>query len=322
MKVLAPLSQLINYTPQEALPGTAVQETNTQDPENPSSNTDASVVSSTSYAENHFLHVENNQNIGIGMPRGKTILVKVRANQLSKSHSLSSLEKKFRSGIDGLLEENLEFWLRFSTSAHQIQKFQSSIQDLKFELREIRDNNMSQENIKSIQSEIKPIVRHLREIRTELLLWLEHNEVLHEELQDTHQSLCTLQDEIARAANPNCASNIAEHLSGYQAAKFQGEVLNMKQENKKVCNALQAGLSFVKGLKGEVENMLEELSQEIGVNNRDQMKHSTSRNRVPLRTYLFGIKLKKQRQSMLACVNPTMHNRQNSDLAADEDTPT
>ncbi|TKY74435.1 NETWORKED 2A [Spatholobus suberectus] len=307
-----------NYTPQEALLGTAAQGTDTQDPENPSSNTGVNAVS-TSYAEQHQQHVENKGKFGIGMSPGKAILVKVRTNQLVKSHSLSTLEKKFRSDIDDLLEENLEFWLRFSTSVHQIQKFQNSIQDLKFELTKIRDNNMPQENLNSIQSEIKPIFGHLREIRTELSLWLEYNEVLQEELQGRHPSLCTFQDEIARAANPNCASNMAE-LSGYQAAKFQGEVLNMKQENNKVSSELQAGLTFVKGLKGQVEKMLEELSQEIGVNNHDHMKHSTSRVRIPLKSFLFGIKLKKQRQSVFACVNPTMQ-RQYSDLAAVDDAP-
>ncbi|KAH1110633.1 hypothetical protein AAZX31_04G092500 [Glycine max] len=297
------------YTPQEALLGTAAQGTDPQDPENPSSNTDAIAVS-TSYAGKHQQYVENKGRIGI--------LVKVRPNQLDKSHSLSTLEKKFRSNIDDLLEENLEFWLRFSTSVHQVQKFQSSIEDLKFELKRIRDN-MFQENSSSIQSEIKPIFRHLREIRTDLSLWLEHSEVLHEELQGRHPSLCTLQDEIARTANPNPASNNMAKLSGYQAAKFQGEVLNMKQESNKVSSELQGCVSFVKELKGQVEKMLEELSQEIGVNNHDHMKHSTSSSRIPLKSFLFGIKLKKQKQSFLSCVTPTK--RQHRNLAAAEDAP-
>ncbi|RDX86670.1 Protein NETWORKED 2A, partial [Mucuna pruriens] len=286
----SPCTPLIdyNYTPQEALVGTEAQETDSQDPENPSSNTDVS-ADSTSYAEQHQ-QVGNKGKIGI--------LVKVRTNEPHKSHSLSTLEKKFRSDIDHLLEENLEFWLRFSTSVHQVRKFQNSIEDLKLELRKIRANNinMPQENLCSMQSEIKPIFRHLREISSELSLWLEHNEVLQEELQGRHPSLCTLQDEIAGAANP---SNMAE-LSGYQAAKFQGEVLNMKQENSKVSSELHAGVSFVKGLKSEVENMLEQLNQEIGVNNNGHMEHSTSRGRIPLKSFLFGIKLKKQRQSIFA----------------------
>ncbi|XP_061352488.1 protein NETWORKED 2A-like [Gastrolobium bilobum] len=285
------------YTPQEALLQNAAQgDNNMQDHEIQSSNIDASVVS-TSFGEQHH-NVENTGNIGISP--ANVILVKMKANQVDKQQSLSPLEKRFRSDIDDLLEENLEFWLRFSTSIHQIQKFQNSIHDLKSELRKIKDNNMSEGNSNAIQSEIKPIYTHLREIRTELSLWLEHNAILQEELQGRHPSLCSLQDEIAGAANPDSASK-REELGGYQAAKFQGEVLNMKQENNKVCSELQAGLSFVKGLKNEVEKMLEELSQTLGINNHghvhDHMKHSTSRARIPLRSFLFGIKLKRQRQS-------------------------
>jgi len=299
-----------NYTPQEALLGIAPHETDTQDPEHPSSNTDAGAGGvSTSDADQHPQNADKKTKIGI--------LVKVTSNRHNRSHSLSILEKKFRSAIDRLLEENLEFWLRFSTSVHQIQKFQSSIQDLKCELTNIRDCNMSQENSNIIQSEIKPIVKHLREIRTELLLWLEHNEMLLEELQSRHPSLCTLQDEIARAANPNCESNMAE-LSGYQAAKFQGEVLNMKQENNKFCSQLQAGILFVKGLKDEVEKMVQELNQEMEVNNQDQStKQSTNRARIPLKSFLFGVKLRKQRQPVTACESPK-EQRQYSDLATDD----
>ena len=273
-------------------------------------------------------HAENTGVIVIGMSPANPILEKVKPNQVDKRHSsLSTVEKKFRSDIDDLLEENLEFWLRFSTSVHQIQKFQNSIQDLKAELKKIKDNyNRSEGNSSNsiMQSEIKPIFRHLSEIRTELSLWLEHNAVLQDELQARHPTLISLQDEIARAANPDSASEKAE-LSEYQAAKFQGEVLNMKQENNKVSSELQAGLSFVKGLKVEVEKMLEELSQELGVNNNhghghDHMKHHSSRTRIPLRSFLFGVKLKKQRHSNYSRVNPAMQKR-NDDLAPANNAP-
>ncbi|KAE9603829.1 putative protein Networked (NET), actin-binding (NAB) [Lupinus albus] len=288
------------YTPQEL------------DPEISSSNIEANAVQ-TSSADKQHRHVEITESI---MSLGKVRLEKLRENLIDKRHSLSTLEKKFRAEIDGLLEENLEFWLRFSTSVHQIQKLQNYVQDLKGELRKIKENNKPEGNSNSSQSELKPIFRQLREIRTELALWLEHSAILQDELQGRHPSLCSLQDEIARAANPDSASEKAV-LSGYQAAKFQGEVLYMKQENNKISSELQAGISFVNGLKNEVNKLLEELSQEIGVNNHGSghdhvMKNSTSRLRIPLRSFLFGIKLKKQRQSMFSCTNPQLH-RQNSD---------
>jgi predicted nucleic acid-binding Zn-ribbon protein len=274
----------------------------------------SSDIGSTSFGDQHH-HVENTGNIDI-----RTRLILVREKQSYKNRSLSPLEKKIRSEIDDLLEENLEFWLRFSTSVHQIQKFQESLQDLKAELRKIKHNNFVSESkmsSKAIQSEIKPIFRHLREIRTELSLWLEHNEVLQDELQARHPSLCSLQDEIASAANPDSSSKKGE-LSDHQAAKFQGEVLNMKQESNKVSSELEEGLNYVKGLKFEVEKILEELNQTMGDNN--DMKHSTSRTKLPLKSFLFGIRLKKQRQSMFACVNPTLQ-KQYSDLASADDAP-
>nr|KYP47244.1 Laminin subunit alpha-2 [Cajanus cajan] len=228
-------------------------------------------------------------------------LEKLMAHQ-DKCHDLSDLEKKFRSDIDDLLEENLEFWLRFSTSVHQIQKFQNSIQDLKAELKLIREKNK----------------------KTELSLWVEHNAVLQDELQGRYSSLSNIQDEIARAANMESGAEEAELMSKYQAAKFQGEILNMKQENSKVASELQAGLSLVKGMKDDVEKTLDELDGVIGTDSNvnksnAHMKHSSSRARIPLRSFLFGVKLKKQKHhpSLFACVNPTF-NRQYSITEAPE----
>ncbi|XP_054789231.1 protein NETWORKED 2A-like [Prosopis cineraria] len=237
---------------------------------------------------------------------------KVGENQVDdKPHALSPFEQKLRSDIDDLLEENLDFWLRFSTSVHQIQKFQNSIQDLQAELSKIKNNSRAEGSSKqSIHSEVRPIFRHLREIRTELSLWLEHNAILQDEFQGRDSSLSNIQDEISRASNGGSDTGLSE----YQAAKFQGEITNMKQENNKVAIELQAGLGLVKGLKNEVEKTLSELDQAYGINNQPPLKHSASRMRIPLRSFLFGVKLKRQKQSkqsLFACVNPMY-----SDVAA------
>ena len=306
------------YTPHEALLRKAAQGANLHDSENSPLTSDANAVR-TPFAE---------QNVGstgdIDLSSVKMSLEKLMASQ-NRHQDLSTLEKKFRLDIDDLLEENLEFWLRFSTSVHQIQKFQNSIQDLKAELRKIKESNNKSEGHSShskqapIQSQLKPIFRHLREIRTELSLWLEHNAVLQDELQGRYSSLCNIQNEIARTGN---AGEKGE-LSGYQAAKFQGEVLNMKQENSKVASELQAGLSLVKGMKNDVEKTLDELDQAIGINNNHgRAKHSLGHARIPLKSFLFGVKLKKQKQkqSLFACVNPALH-KQYSDLAAANNAP-
>ncbi|XP_006576060.1 protein NETWORKED 2A [Glycine max] len=300
------------YTPQEALLRKAGQGANVLDSENSPSNLDANAAASP-LAE----QVETESTGKNAFSSVRMTLEKLMAHQ-DKCQDLSNLEQKFRSDIDNLLEENLEFWLRFSTSVHQIQKFQNSIQDLKAELKTIRDKNKKSEGYshskqQPIQSQLRPIFRHLREIRTELSLWVEHNAVLHDELQGRYASLSNIQDEIARAGNTESGADTAELISKYQVAKFQGEILNMKQENSKVASELQAGLTLVKGMKTDVEKTLDELDEAIGVNsgvpkNNGEMNHSTSRARIPLRSFLFGVKLKKQKHhpSLFACVNPAL----------------
>lgn len=297
------------YTPHEAHLRKQSQGQNIQqDTEISPSNIDSNAINTPFANQQHD-----------GLSSVKMTLEKLMADQ-DKRHDLSNLEKKFRSDIDDLLEENLEFWLRFSTSVHQIQKFQNSIHDLKGELRTIKENNKSEGHSHSkhhqpIQSQLRPIFRHLREIRTELSLWLEHNSVLQDELQGRYSSLCNIQDEIARAGNAESVAvvgsdNKAEIISGYQAAKFQGEILNMKQENSKVASELQAGLSLVKGMKNDVEKTLDELDQAIGISSvhSSSSKRNTNRARIPLRSFLFGVKLKRQKHqsSLFSCVNPTL----------------
>nr|KYP47261.1 hypothetical protein KK1_031133 [Cajanus cajan] len=163
------------YTPHEGLLQKAGQEA------------ESKISSSNLDAKSHFAEqVESERTGNNALSSMRMTLEKLMAHQ-DKCHDLSDLEKKFRSDIDDLLEENLEFWLRFSTSVHQIQKFQNSIQDLKAELKLIREKNKKSEGYsyskpQPIQSQLKPIFRHLREIRTELSLWVEHNAVLQDEL--------------------------------------------------------------------------------------------------------------------------------------------
>lgn len=92
--------------------------------------------------------------------------------------------------------------------------------------------------------------------------------------------------------------------SSLQAAKFQGEILSMKQENNKVANEMQAGLDHITALQLEVERTV--LAK---LNLCDQLPHSESRSPVPLRSYIFGIKPKKQKNSIFSCMHPAMNRR-------------
>ncbi|KAJ6405076.1 hypothetical protein OIU84_013116 [Salix udensis] len=190
----------------------------------------------------------------------------IKLKRADSPHVPSAVEEKIRSDIDGLLEENLEFWLRFSTTLHQIRKFQTSVHDLKVELSKVREKTRRDGNDKSqyIISETRPIFTHLREIQTELTLWLENNSVMKDEMHSRFASLCNIHDELLRVSNPSSKEEEAE-LSEYQAAKFQGEILNMKQESNKVADELQTGLDRVRGLKVEVERLLTRLDEELGI---------------------------------------------------------
>ncbi|CAA7022773.1 unnamed protein product [Microthlaspi erraticum] len=227
---------------------------------------------------------------------------------------IPTVEEKVRGDIDAVLEENIEFWLRFSTSVHQIKKYQTAVQDLKAELSKLRDSNGA------VASEAKPIYRHLREIRTELQLWLENSAILRDELEGRYATLCNIKDEVSRVTSQSSGTKVSDaEMSGYQAAKFHGELLNMKQENKRVFNELQAGLEGARALRTDVERVVCKLEEDLGILNattaatRTVSKSSASSSprkpRIPLRSFLFGVKLKKYKQpkqnsSIFACVSP------------------
>ncbi|XP_059462044.1 protein NETWORKED 2A-like [Corylus avellana] len=261
---------------------------------------------------------ESTELIGESPGNSKRSLAKqknIKVNQVDHHHAASSNEEKFRSEIDDLLEENLEFWLRFSTSVHEIQKFQTSVQDLHAELQKVKDKKQegSGKN-QSSKSDLKPIYRHLREIQTEVSLWLEHNAVLKEDLLSRLSSLCSIQENLSRMSKADYAEEKTA-LTAYQAGKFQGEILNMKQENSKVSNELQAGLNRVTALKVDVERTLEQLDEELGIT--ASKKYLRSQPRIPLRSFLFGVKVKKQKPSIpsfFPCANPALQ-KQYSDLA-------
>ncbi|XP_024004230.1 protein NETWORKED 2A [Eutrema salsugineum] len=258
------------------------------------------------------------------MKRTKSNEVRVKFADVDDSPrtNIPTVGDKVRADIDAVLEENLEFWLRFSTSVHQIQKYQTTVQDLKSELLKLRiESKQQQESPRSSSnntSEAKPIYRHLREIRTELQLWLENSAVLKDELQGRYASLANIQEEIARVTAQSGGTKISDsEISGYQAAKFHGEILNMKQENKRVSSELQSGLDRVRALKTDVERILSKLEDDLGISSASEARTTPSRSsssgrpRIPLRSFLFGVKLKKHRQqkqtasSLFSCVSPS-----------------
>ncbi|XP_031499230.1 kinase-interacting protein 1-like [Nymphaea colorata] len=246
----------------------------------------------------------------------------------------SVMEEKFRRDIDGLLEENLEFWLRFSTSFHQIQKFQTAIQESQVELLKLKKEKNKEEggnhsasstsspsNNQSTRSSVEAIQKQLTELQGELLMWIEQNALLKDELKHRFSSLCNIQEELSQVSKKN--PKIGVDLTKYQAAKFQGEVLNMQQENNKVADELQAGLDHVRGLQLELEKTMLKLKENFGLSESKHHHHhhyhvnyvrnTLGRRRIPLRSFIFGSKPKKA--SLFSCVSPALQ-KQYSDLRA------
>ncbi|CAD5184073.1 unnamed protein product [Musa acuminata subsp. malaccensis] len=215
---------------------------------------------------------------------------------------ITPIERKFRRDIDTLLDERLEFWLKFSTSFHHIQELKAKYEDLQTDIGKLKDNKTPEvTNIDTGDQSGKPdssqITTSLRELKSELQVWSEQGALLRGELQSRFSSLCDMQDEISSIVKVNSESREAL-FTPYQAASFQGEVTNMKQENNKVASELQVGLDQVRGLQAEIEEQLSKLYEnfEPFVSKRcpnDDLEHSLSRNTVPLRDFLFGVKPKK-----------------------------
>ncbi|XP_022879670.1 kinase-interacting protein 1 [Olea europaea var. sylvestris] len=228
---------------------------------------------------------------------------------IDQAPAISVVEEKLRMDIDAILDENLDFWLRFSTSFHLIQKFQAEVQDLRNEISQIKEKKRVAGSISTeIKSEVRPIYKHIKEIQTELTMWLEQSVSLNEELKRRLESLCSIQEQITIALKEGVEEDEIK-FSSHQAAKFQGEVVNMKQENNKVSEELQAGLDHVNALQQEIEKTLRKLNEEFeipGDQDRPELSNSESRTRIPLRSFIFGTKQKKQKHSIFSSM---LHNR-------------
>lgn len=244
---------------------------------------------------------------------------KTNDSQNEASESTSPFEVKFRSEIDALVDENLQLVIRYSMACHHMQNFDRKYQDALIGLENMEDKNTQGSNI---TTESETAEKNLRELRTELDIWFEQNALLHQEVQLKTMSLCNLQEEIAEALRASLEID-GTRFTPYEAAKFQGVVLNMQQSYIKIESELQAAQESLKELQTKVNDSLrnmyesfelssQRLSQrEIESSYQNEFKHFPSKSRVPLRNFLFGTKRKKK--SMFACINPTLQ-KQFSDL--------
>ncbi|XP_052191559.1 kinase-interacting protein 1-like [Diospyros lotus] len=229
---------------------------------------------------------------------------------IDQGQSMSPIEERLRMNIDAILDENLDFWLRFSTSFHQIQKLKTGFQDLQDEISKLREKEKSSQEESAttdLKSDLKPLYKHLREIQTETTLWIEQGALLKDEVYRRFSSLCNIQEEITESLKAGAAEEEIKFTS-HAAAKFQGEVLNMKQENQRVRDELDAGLDHITTLQRNIEDTLVKLDAEFGLSgnhsNSSQWRKSAGQGqgRVPLRSFIFGTK-PKRKTSIFSCMN-------------------
>ncbi|XP_017225437.1 kinase-interacting protein 1 [Daucus carota subsp. sativus] len=220
---------------------------------------------------------------------------------------LSPVEEMLRSQIDSILDENLDFWLRFSATFQKVQQFKNEIRDLQDEISSFKtrpDKKSTTDEVHAdIKSEVRAVFKHLNEIKAGLKLWLEQSESLKEELQRRFSSLCNIQQEITSALKEGVEEDEIT-FSSHQAAKFQGEILNMKQENNKVNEELQTGMDHVFSLQTECEITLRRLDNEFGLTEKAALR-SNNRPRVPLHSFIFGVKERRKKQSILSYMQPS-----------------
>ncbi|OAY68396.1 Protein NETWORKED 2A [Ananas comosus] len=229
----------------------------------------------------------------------------------------SPTEEKLRREIDAILEDNLEFWLRFCACFHRIQGLKKRHQELRGDIERLKYDKAQMSNngeLTDPATDSTLLEKRLRALKTDLRVWIEQNELLKGELKFRYLSLKNIQEEIKEALNASIEKGV--QFSSYQAARFQGEVLNMKQENDKISSKLQDGLDHMSEIQAEIEKSLSKLDENFSLsmsrnNNYGQFKHYPTKTRVPLRTFLFGNKPKKR--SLFCCVNPTLQ-KKNSDL--------
>ncbi|KMZ65389.1 hypothetical protein ZOSMA_323G00150 [Zostera marina] len=218
------------------------------------------------------------------------------------------IKEKFRRDVDELLGENLEFWLRFSSSIRQIQIYRTKSQDIRAEILKLQKRTNQQKGVisSSIKSKIKEIRKQLKDLDKKLSVWMEQNASLKEELQSRFLSLCKIKVELLNYSNESTriTQEGEEHFYSYQASKFQGEVLNMLLENNKVGDELQVGLNQVSEIKNEVQKTKAMLNKEFELSNGDWSKnYNSSTRKVPLSSFLFGPRLRMP--SLFSCIDPS-----------------
>ncbi|XP_074332831.1 kinase-interacting protein 1 [Apium graveolens] len=231
---------------------------------------------------------------------------------INKPKTVSAVEEKLREKIDAILDENLDFWLRFSSAFHQVQNFTTEVQDLQDEITHLKKDGEKKQDGKlhgsistDLTAHVRAVCKHLNEKKTELTVWLEQSNLLKDELHRRILSISDIQEAITVSLKEGVETEEIT-FSTHQAAKFQGEALSMKQENNKVNEELVAGIDHVIALRDEIEKTLVKLDAEFKLSEaKSSLRSDSSRPKIPLRSFLFGIKEKRHKHSIFSYMHPS-----------------
>ncbi|XP_042414363.1 kinase-interacting protein 1-like [Zingiber officinale] len=205
-------------------------------------------------------------------------------------------EEKLGKDVHHLLGKNLEFWLRFSTTYHYVQKLKAKYVELQADINKLDANKTeggkaSDTDIQTTNAESESVSKRLNELKTEFLLWSEQSMLLREELEKRFLSLNNMQEEISSVVSKS-SSSVGALFTPHEAARLQSEVMNMKQVSSKASGHLLVGLDQIKGVQSEIERQLAKLYETFQIF-ISRGKHDPSKSGVALSAFLYGFKPKK-----------------------------
>ncbi|KAG6537236.1 hypothetical protein ZIOFF_002323 [Zingiber officinale] len=209
---------------------------------------------------------------------------------VNEKKCISSTEEKFRKDVNHLVDKNLEFWLRFSTTHHYVQQIKAKYEELLADINKPNDKKTEEGNSQAGKTESESFVKRLGQFKTELLVWSEQSLLLGGELERRLSSLRSMQEEISNIVNIGSSSGEALFAPD-EAMRLQNEAMDMKHESGKSLSQLLLGLDQIRGVQTEIEKQLTMLCDNFQVYVSGET-NDPSKEGVPLSTF-FELEPKK-----------------------------
>eukprot|EP01018_Ginkgo_biloba_P022589 Gb_18486 [translate_table: standard] len=214
-----------------------------------------------------------------------------------------NMHEKVGQEIDLLQEENRQYWTRLESDFNQMQTLQNAVQDLQQTFSNLKRGNKKLKDDRWTEIEYNTVEKQLRDLQGELGQLLEHNNRLRKDVKNGFASVNRIQEEMDALEGGRSEYNSEE----IEPAKFDKEVLILRQQNSKIAERLQSGSEKAQGLELEVPRIRLILSrfQEEMQGLQPGQGAFTEKKRVPLKAFLVGKKENvRKRRTWCACVQP------------------